>query len=102
MAIINSPTDDPEDDDAVQDAVEAIKKYLADNAPVFHELQQLRAKVSDLHAILTFSLVPQRPVYFLTAKYRRAGKTPRETYSSRGSGVRPTTATREVFGASKT
>lgn len=102
MSITNASKEDPDDDVAVRHAIAAIEQYLTDNAPVYRELQQLRAKVSDHRAILTFALDLQRLVSFLTVKYRRAGKTPRATASSRGSDVRPTTATREVFGASKT
>lgn len=39
--------DHPEEDTIVSHAIE---QYLMENAPVFRELQQLRAKVSGLHA----------------------------------------------------
>lgn len=58
MAIINAPTDDPEDDVAVRHAVAAIDKYLTDNAPAYRELQQLRAKVGDLRSFADFCPPP--------------------------------------------
>lgn len=44
--------DHPEEDTVVSRAIE---KYLNDNASVYRELQQLRAKVSELPAGLTCS-----------------------------------------------
>lgn len=42
--------DEPGDDSVVSHAIVAIEQYLMDNAPVYQELQQLRAKVSDFRA----------------------------------------------------
>lgn len=41
---------EPGEDSVVLHAIVTIEQYLMDNAPVYQELQQLRAKVSDFRA----------------------------------------------------
>lgn len=96
--------DEPGEDSVVQNAIVAIEQYLMDNAPVYQELQQLRAKVSDFRVRKAPFASCQEPVAFLilTTICTRDGKTQRVIYSSRGSNVGPMRTARRRSSASTT
>lgn len=92
----------PGDDSVVLNAIAAIEQYLMDNAPVYQELQQLRAKVSDFRARQATFASCQEPDAFLTTIYCRDGRIRRAISSSRGSNVGPMRTARRPSSASTT
>lgn len=79
--------DEPGEDSVVSHAIVVIEQYLMDNAPVYQELQQLRAKVSDFRIRQATFASCQGPAAFLTMIHSRVGKIQRAISSSRGSNV---------------
>lgn len=68
--------DDPKEDEVVLRAITTIGQYLMDNAPVYRELQQLRAKVSGVHARLTLLVYYQHLVTFSDDDLRQGWDNP--------------------------
>lgn len=94
--------EEPGEDSVVSHAIVVIEQYLMDNAPVYQELQQLRAKVSDFRARQATFASLQEPVAFLTMIYSRDGRIQRAISSSRGSNVEPIRTARRRSSASTT
>lgn len=94
--------DEPGEDSVVSHAIVVIEQYLMDNAPVYRELQQLRAKVSDIRARQATFASCQEAVAFLTTIYSRDGRIQRAISSSKGSNVGPMRTARRQSSASTT
>lgn len=102
MPTDNTILDEPEEDGVVLHAIATIDQYLIDNAPVYHDLQQLRAKVSHFDARAIMLADCQALDAFLTMIDSRDGKTQREIASSRSSNVEPMRTVRKPSTASTT